>query len=149
MRVVVLVLAGLSARAVADPCKDDKPWLRKVTSELQQLAEHSEDAALKCGLHGADDKQLERLIAEVKRVMKDLRAIPNGTCKLNEAGATTRDLAIHLGDWTTEQLARGMAWCSTKIRAHMTEMKKAGKTQAEIDSETRQLAITMMSEGAK
>ena len=149
MRVFVLVLAVLSTPALADPCKSDRAWLHKITPELQQLGEHSEDAALTCGVHGADDKMADKLAAEAKKVVKDLSTIPDGSCKLNPAGVTTRDLVLRVGKWTTDQIMAGVEMCSTKIRARAVELTKAGKDLAEIDKELHHMASDFMAEATK
>jgi hypothetical protein len=149
MRAILVVGALLSSQAVADPCKTDRAWLQKITPELQQLGDHADDAALTCGLRGADPKLLGTLVAEAKRVIKDLRAMPDGKCKLNAAGLTTKDFVNHLADWTTEQLVPGVVMCSTKIRTVAIELKKTGKTESDIDAELHKLATTFMSEATK
>ena len=149
MRAFVLVLAVLSAPALADPCKTDRAWLHKITPEVQQLGEHSEDAALTCGVHGADDKLLDKLTAEAKRVVKDLGTIADGSCKLNAAGFTTRDFVLRVGKWTTDQIMAGVEMCSTKIRARAVELTKAGKDRSEIDKELHRMASDFMAEVTK
>jgi len=149
MRAVLLVGAFVSSPAIADPCKTDRAWLQKITPALQKLGDRADDDALTCGLRGADDKVLDTLVGEAKRVINDLRAMPDGTCKLNATGLTTRDFVNHLADWTSEQLVGGVAMCSTKIRARAIELKKAGKAESDVDAEVHKLATSFMSEATK
>jgi len=149
MRALILVLAVLSAPALADPCKTDRAWLRKITPELEQLGDHSEDAALTCGVHGADDKLLDKLAAEAKQVVKALGTIPDGSCKLTATGFTTRDFVLRAGKWTTDQIMAGVEMCSTKIRARAVELAKAGKDASEIDKELHRMASDFMAEVTK
>lgn len=149
MRAILVAVTIVSSTAVADPCKTDRAWLRKITPELQQLGEHSEDAALSCGVHGPDDKLLDKLTAEAKKVMSDLGTIPDGSCKLDAAGFTTRDYVLRVGKWTTDQIMAGVEMCSTKIRARVGELIKAGKDAAEIDKQLHRMASDYMAEATK
>jgi hypothetical protein len=148
MRAILLVGAFVSSPAVADPCKADRAWLQKIAPAVQQLADHADDAALTCGLRGADDKLLATLVAEAKKVVKDLAAIPDGSCKL-DAAFTTRDFAVRLGNWATDQLVGGVVMCSAKIRARAVELKKSGKTESAIDAELHTMATSFMGEATK
>ena len=95
----MLVLATLSP-ALADPCKNAQPALRKVARELQDLAKEAAEAAVTCDFHGADADRAATLRDHAKRVAADEQTVAKWeACKVNPLGLTVTGVVSQEDTW--------------------------------------------------
>jgi hypothetical protein len=138
MRVVFCVATFAAASAAADPCKTDAPVVRTIAGEIEKLSTDADDAALACGFHGADEKRLLPLAADMKRYSKVLHSATgpqHGTCQVSPTGLTAAGLATQIASWSDAAVVQAVVLCSPKIRARVAELKKAGKPAADLAKE--------------
>jgi hypothetical protein len=142
MRVILIAMVCLAARASAETCKDDAAWTRDAARQLLQVAFHAQDAALTCGFHGPNDKLLAKLGAEARQAYRSVAATQgkHAGCKLTPTGLTPSTTGDRYGTWAGQQLGDAVRLCSTKLRARRAQLEKAGKSDAEIDADAGQLA---------
>jgi hypothetical protein len=142
MRVILLAVVCLTARASAETCKDDAAWTRETMQQLQQVAFHAQDAVLTCGFHGPNDKLLAKLGAEIRQVFRPLFAgqAAHKSCKLQPTGLTASDIGERYGFWAEQQLGDAVRQCSTKLRARVAQLEKQGKSDAELEAAAGLLA---------
>ena len=143
MRILLLglVLASSVAAAGPDSCKDIESWTRNFTTKMQSLATKSADAAVTCAFNGPNDKLMDAIGKEAKASFKALTAsdpTAHGTC--SKAAIAVTSFVNDEGKSAGERMGYAYSLCSTKVRAKLAEMIKAGKSEDEIGKAGGQLA---------
>ncbi len=141
MRHVLLGLLLVTSVAAADPCKEVETWTRSFTTKMQSLATKSADAAVTCSFNGPNDKLMDAIGKEAKASFKMLTATdPTTHATCTKAAIAVTTFVSDEGKSAGERMGYAYSLCSSKVRAKITEMVKAGKSEDDIGKESGRLA---------
>ena len=141
MRHLLLGLLLTSSVAAADPCKEVEAWTRNFTTKMQSLATKSADAAVTCAFNGPNDKLMDAIGKEAKASFKSLTASdPTAHATCTKAAIAVTSFVNDEGKSAGERMGYAYSLCSSKVRAKLAEMVKAGKSEDEIGKVGGQLA---------
>jgi hypothetical protein len=143
MRTLQILLGMLlvSSVAAADPCKEIETWTRTFTTKMQSIATKSADAAVTCTFNGPNDKLMEAIGKEAKASFKALTASdPTAHATCSKTAIAVTSFVNDEGKSAGERMGYAYSLCSTKVRAKLAEMIKAGKSEDEIGKVGGQLA---------
>ena len=141
LRTILLALIATTTVAAADPCKEVETWTRSFTTKMQSLATKSADAAVTCTFNGPNDKLMDALGKEAKASFKTLTASdPTAHASCPKAAVAVSSFVNDEGKSAGERMGYAYSLCSSKVRAKLADMIKAGKSQDEIAKTGGQLA---------